>query len=467
MEFQNIVRGEPVSLPEMLNAREHRVYFQQELLKKYGCTLISFTLNVAGPVKVFPLAVRTFEEGENLIRSYCKTMGIRLENCLDHRDKTGFEAFFPAACEPEKVKRCMVMLEENSTLGRLFDIDVIRTDGRKVSRQELGYAERKCMICSRPAFECSRSRRHSVSDLQTAAVGIMSDYFADRYAGRIAQTACRALLYEVHATPKPGLVDSDNNGSHADMDVFTFESSALSILPYFKAFTACGINNAEKPGREVMELIRPIGVEAEIEMRRATNNVNTHKGAIFSFGIFCAALGILYGRSMPYSREKLSALCAGIAGDVPEELNRENASEKEEGTAGEICWKKYHIGGIREEAAKGYPAVFNLALPAFCARAARGFPLNDAGILTLVDLMAVTEDTNIIHRSSEKELRKIQEQMKQLSADHLEEKNYRRVLKELDRKFAEQKISPGGSADLLAITYFLYFIEEGISPNKI
>lgn len=81
--------------------------------------------------------------------------------------------------------------------------------------------------------------------------------------------------------------------------------------------------------------------------------------------------------------------------------------------------------------------------------------------------MAVTEDTNIIHRSSEKELRKIQEQMKQLSADHVEEKNYRKVLKELDRKFAEQKISPGGSADLLAITYFLYFIEEGISPNKI
>ena len=43
---------------------------------------------------------------------------------------------------------------------------------------------------------------------------------------KIAAFAVEGMLYEVTATPKPGLVDRANNGAHYDMDYFTFMSSA-------------------------------------------------------------------------------------------------------------------------------------------------------------------------------------------------------------------------------------------------
>ena len=91
-----------------------------------------------------------------------------------------------------------------------------------------------------------------------------------------ARQAVRALLYEVTTTPKPGLVDRRNSGSHTDMDSFTFMSSAASLYPYFEACTRAGRKTADGPAPETFAALRPLGCEAEGEMLAATHGVNTH-----------------------------------------------------------------------------------------------------------------------------------------------------------------------------------------------
>lgn len=92
-------------------------------------------------------------------------------------EKTGPEAFFLLSAPAEKVKAALVPVEDETRLGRLFDIDVIRPDGTKVSREEIGIEGRTCLLCGRPARECARSRTHSVEELTKEIAGILNTSF--------------------------------------------------------------------------------------------------------------------------------------------------------------------------------------------------------------------------------------------------------------------------------------------------
>jgi triphosphoribosyl-dephospho-CoA synthase len=48
--------------------------------------------------------------------------------------------------------------------------------------------------------------------------------------------AATALRLELNLTPKPGLVDMANNGSHNDMDHALFLRSIDAIAPWFRVF---------------------------------------------------------------------------------------------------------------------------------------------------------------------------------------------------------------------------------------
>ena len=71
-------------------------------------------------------------------------------------------------------------------------------------------------------------------------------------------------------------------------------------------------------------------------------------------------------------------------------------------------------------------------------------------------LLTAADDTNLIHRSDRQTQLEIQGQIAAL----LQNDPYpsREVLQRLDREFIEKNLSPGGSADLLALTYFLHFV---------
>lgn len=463
MDIQKIVTGEYVTLPRMLDARERRQAVQQQLLSSYNRPLISFTLNIVGPVKVFPLAVRTFEEGLRLIHTQCSAWRLPVMEEKRIEDITGYEAFLVMDADARKVKEILCRLEERTSLGRLFDLDVIQTDGTKVSREDFQMPPRKCLICSQDAFVCSRSRTHSVDELLLRECEIMQEYFDLQYASHISSLSMRALLYEVAATPKPGLVDRDNSGSHKDMDFYTFQSSAVSLNRFFEEFTLCGIRNCRRPCEEVFSLIRPIGIQAEEVMMEATGGVNTHKGMIFSLGIFCCVLGYLYGNQMPFSEEEFTAVCKAMTSHLLEDFDHITLQNAR--THGERLYARYGITGIRGEAANGYPSVFKLALPAFRGYKEQGFSTNDAGILTLLHIIAGSEDTNIIARSDYQTMKRVQEEIRNLLYSGISDLDYIKEIRRLDQRFIQMNISPGGSADMLALTYFMYSLEEELGEH--
>ena len=133
--------------------------------------------------------------------------------------------------------------------------------------------------------------------------------------------ALESMLVEVSVTPKPGLVDRNNSGAHKDMDFFTFMKSAASLARSFEEFSEAGFesgikflkfnftnknikNSADEVLQNLFPVIRKIGIKAEKKMFKATNGINTHKGEIFSLGVFCACAGFLSGMKEKITAEK-------------------------------------------------------------------------------------------------------------------------------------------------------------------
>ena len=210
-----------VSLLEMLDARERRVQHQQALLAQYHKPLICFTMNIAGPVKDSPLIRRGFARGQQLLRQQLFRAGLTPLHTDARCEATGCEAFYVLDAAPLTIKKFTTDIEDATPLGRLFDMDVLRPDGVKVDRQELQLEGRRCLICGGPAKVCSSRRVHTVAELQATTTAILTETMDAWDAATAAQQAIRALLYEVTTTPKPGLVDRRNSGSHTDMDSFT------------------------------------------------------------------------------------------------------------------------------------------------------------------------------------------------------------------------------------------------------
>lgn len=180
------------------------------------------------------LTLRTFHEGIRLIETQCHAWKIPIIATYSTTSHTGHEYFWAVDGDVRFIKENLCLLEDSVALGRLFDIDVIQTDGMKISRTDLGFSTRKCLICNQEAFVCSRARTHSVKELLEQECQIMTNYFAKQHARKLSSLSMQALLYEVSVTPKPGLVDRNNTGAHQDMDIFTFEASAdLLALTFF------------------------------------------------------------------------------------------------------------------------------------------------------------------------------------------------------------------------------------------
>ena len=443
-----------VTLMEMLEARERRAARQQTLRNAYGKTMLCFTMNIAGPLKNNSLIRQGYRLGKRLLRRQLMAAGIPILHFEQVQEKTGNEAFFLLDAAPLTVKAITVEIEDYAPVGRLFDMDVLCPDGRKVDRQELGFSGRKCLICGAPAQACARSRTHTVSELQEKTWEILCQAVDDTDSADAARLACQALLYEVATTPKPGLVDRYGSGSHRDMDFFTFQASTAALFPYFSRCVKIGRETAQP--QETFRRLRLPGKLAEGEMLYATGGVNTHKGAIFSMGILCGALGRLE-RTDWANPERVLTECAsmtkGVVSDDYVNLTPETAK-----TAGQKLYLQYGITGVRGQAEAGFPAVLNVGLPKLEAGLALGKSVNDSGCAALIAMLAQTVDTNMIHRGSY-EIQ--QEVMKKLSA-LLETEPFPsgETLEALDREFVEKNLSPGGTADLLAMVYMLHFLKE-------
>ncbi|MDY5078825.1 MAG: triphosphoribosyl-dephospho-CoA synthase, partial [Prevotella sp.] len=317
----------------------------------------------------------------------------------------------------------------------------------------------------------------------------------------IAHLATQALQAELDTTPKPGLVDKDNNGAHRDMDYALMQLSINTLHPYFVRLAFLGFADT-LPSHTV---IRDAGIEAEKAMLEATNGVNTHKGALFSMGLAVVAAA--------YEEKKAAA---NKEGRGKEEREKEREKEEREdsqvslenlapleslasplsslqltikalaasfpdtsGTHGSKAKQLSNgtttIKGALDNAREGYEKLFAEWLPFYNERRKS----HDAHALhkTLLRIMCDLDDTNVIYRTNVATAEEVKQEARALLASFeeayaaedkekcasaIEEKCASAellALKDMDRRYTERNISPGGAADMLSLTVFIGSIQ--------
>jgi triphosphoribosyl-dephospho-CoA synthase len=280
----------------------------------------------------------------------------------------------------------------------------------------------------------------------------------DDLAARVAGSGYAALVAEYELTPKPGLVDRRNTGSHRDMDLTSFARSAAAIRPYLADFVVEGANAAVDPAGAVLERLRPIGLVAERAMGAATGGVNTHKGAIFGFGLACGAIGRLVGRGEGLSAETVCDEVAAIAAGLVE---RELAIPREARTAGEAIHRRHGLTGARGEAASGFATVRVGSLPVYRRRLAEGRGEERALHAAFLHLLEHNGDTNLVARGGLAGARFARDGAAAVrAAGGVDAPDFVARMEALDDAFVALNLSPGGSADLLALTRFLATVDR-------
>lgn len=441
-----------MTLAQVLEAREERARRQKEMLSANGLPLLSFTVVSPGNVKSSPLIRRFFDFHVARIE---KALGARLRESRVCLYAAGPHYLAALNENAETLKRSCVELEESFPAGRLLDLDVINTDGAALSRTALGLPERGCLVCGKPGRACAAGQLHPYGDLVRAAERLMEDFFAEEDPKALAALATNALIREVHVTPKPGLVDESNNGSHKDMDLALMEKSARALAPYFESCVRIGVETAWKEPEETFPLLRKAGLDAESAMFAATGGVNTHKGAIYLFGILLGALGRLWqAEALPEIEAVLKEGGRIAEKAVGEDLYEIARLPEERLTAGQRLYRDHGMTGARGEAAAGFAALRETALPYLAAHRKE----KEAPARVLLRLIARGTDTNLVARGGKEKADEAVNAVKELLAKGepgLEE------IRRLDKDFIRQNLSPGGSADLLALALFCESIDHG------
>lgn len=268
-----------------------------------------------------------------------------------------------------------------------------------------------------------------------------------------AQLATKALIKEICLSPKPGLVDMNNSGAHRDMNFQTFVHSITAISVWFERFYQYGKMSALHNKQQFLAGIRPIGIECEQAMYQATNQVNTHKGGIFAFGLLLGAIGKLTELGLPINTQSIcyevSAFCHGI---VTNELKQNNQTN----SIGEKLFKLHKLPGARGEAESGYAIVRNISLPVYQAMQNNGHNEETSLLQAMLHLLAYNQDTNLVSRGGLAGLAFVQQQaQKIINQGGITHPNGLKDLYQLDKELIKRNLSPGGSADLIAITWFL------------
>lgn len=267
----------------------------------------------------------------------------------------------------------------------------------------------------------------------------------------IAHLATQALQAELDTTPKPGLVDKDNNGAHRDMDYVLMQRSIDTLHPYFVKLALLGCADALPTHTS----IRDIGIEAERAMLSATNGVNTHKGALFSMGLAVVAAAH-EERKIAANEEQilkernggedvlvsLQTTIKALAASFPDTNGTHGSKAKllSKGTTA--------IKGALDNAREGYEMLFAEWLPFYIERRKE----HDAYTLhkTLLRIMCDLDDTNVIYRTDLATAEEVKQEARAL-LDNFSET----ALKDMDRHYTTRNISPGGAADMLSLTIFI------------
>ncbi len=436
-----------------MEAREQRMALKKSLGEK-GLPCLSFSLNIPG----FPKSSSTIKRFFGLCLTELKyhlrshLIEIHLKEAVEICDPAGdffLVPFSEGRLSLPNIKLICEDFEEHHPCGRFLDVDINDQLGNILSSGK----SKLCFFCqAQPAIECRRANFHDQEEVRTYMFEKMADYCRVRreaqIAKRLSSFALRAILSEISLTPKPGLVDKLSNGSHADMDFQTFINSSAAISGWFEELFRVGLNFKDDKLTKALPVIRNIGLQMESAMYEVTDHVNTQKGIIFLMGISLFSCGILYAESDRFEMD----LFRGIVKDICKNLVRKELTNtaKPENSHGEDVFQKYGFSGARGEAESGFETVFEIGLP----QLANMLKMNDQALTNcFLAIASRNNDTNILYRGGPDELKSFQELCK-TALDCFADTNYAAI-----GEFCWQKnISPGGSADLLAISIFLWLV---------
>ena len=450
-----------ITLDDILAGKEARYKRQQDFREKYKTTLVSITINMPGPVKDLPILRRLRDYALQEIKKQLHVVGAEEGNFC-----TGPVALVAVTDSGSEAKKNSIIIEESYCFARLLDIDVFEADGQLLSRQDQGKG-RGCFVCGGETVVCMREQKHTQTGLQVAVERMLNEFRAyesrllSPVAEKLGALAVEAMLYEATCTPAPGLVDRVNSGAHADMDFYSFMASSASLATTMARCAQAGIihdGNLES----LLGVLRIIGLEGETRMLTATHGVNTQKGLVFLLGIMAGVAGWLRGQGcLPVAKNVLEAAAQMVTGLVERELMGAASKKTAELTAGEKLYLQYGITGIRGELAEGLPAVAEQALPSLKKALAQGLSINDALVQTLLVLMTCVDDTTVMHRHHPDKMRIwVRERAAAvLALGGMETAVGKKMCEELDVEFIAHNVSPGGVADLLAVSWFLYGLE--------
>lgn len=323
------------------------------------------------------------------------------------------------------------------------------------------YREKVGKAMSEQQILLRRVDNHEINTARQIHTCQLSSFDADME--KVSQYLTQAILLEVATHPKPGLVTRASNGSHNDMSIFTFMMSSAVLGKAFNYLQDMGMSHTGNL-QELFEKIRAYGQVAEKELLNVTGGVNTQRGILFAGGILSGVAG--YAINKGHDKESIIGLVMEMTNGIVEKELR-NLGRKEI-TAGEKLYKEYGVTGIRGEVENGFPSVVNVGLPAMQEAFSKGASLNDVLVHTLLSLMTVVEDSNVIWRTDVATLFEVQKVASHiLNLGSVFTEAGRNAIKEAEKDFVNRRISPGGSADLLSITTTLYLLENKEFPCHI
>lgn len=256
----------------------------------------------------------------------------------------------------------------------------------------------------------------------------------------IGHAATLALYDELALWPKPGLVTLVDTGSHDDMDAHTFMRSLFALRGYFVRIA--GLGELRAP----FDALERCGIEAEARMLAATGGVNTHRGAIFTLGLLCAAAGAAVGSGRDPTPAVLRSTLLQCWGDA-----LAVRATRQSGLPGGIAARRHGLRSASAEAALAFPVLFDTALPAMQAAAARRLARRKVLLDTLFHVMAILDDSNLAHRGGLEGLRHAQHTASEfLAAGGAARPGAVAAAFDIGRDFVSRRLSPGGAADTLA-----------------
>ena len=413
-------------IEKILKARENK---QKNLSKFMKNDLVYLILKVNFPGEDKRTTIAHF-----LINLFRKRIfdTFSVKNNRFFSDYDGFyEIFEINSKNANEIKVASIELEE-SPLGRFVDIDVYYNSLKSISREELGFENRKCYICNEMAHVCVRNRTHSLKELKEKIEDEVIDYIFEETKNIIKES----LELECELNPKFGLVTSNNTGSHSDMNYDLMMRSKEVIAPYIAMMTISGFCNEID---DIFYNIREIGKKAEVSMYKVTGGINTYKGLIFGMGFAAAAIGYLLNKDqVNYHMLKDTIMYLG--------RNLEDDFSSPLDTFGFLAYKNYGFLGARGEVIRGLPNAFK-AIKVLDEYECYD---NEALTMALIEIIRGLEDTVLLKRSGS-----------------LEKYNYYKNLvgsidnyditkiEEITEECISENISFGGSADILAISIFI------------